>query len=209
MIPRIIHQIWIGPNRRPADLMETWRRLNPSFAYELWDDARCASFGFQNASKIAEQPEFAGKADLIRYEILRRHGGVYVDADSECVRPLEDGMLIHDSFACWENERVRPGLISNGTLGTTASNELMGLLIQEAGRRDMTAARAWITVGPMLLTQTVMMNRYTELFIYPSHYFLPEHHTGLVYEGSGPVFARQHWGSTKGLYASTSGLFKG
>ena len=32
----------------------------------------------------------AERADVLRYEILRRHGGVYVDVDVECLRPLDD-----------------------------------------------------------------------------------------------------------------------
>jgi len=180
--------------------MATWQRMNLSFRYEFWDDARCAAFGFKNVDKIAEQPEWAGKADLMRYEILERHGGVYIDADSECVTPLPDEMLEHDSFACYENETLRRGLISNGYIGATAGNDLMRLLITEAAHRDMKMARAWITVGPMFFTQMVAITHYEKLHIYPSHYFIPKHYSGLEHSGEGPVYAKQHWGSTKNSY---------
>jgi hypothetical protein len=38
--------------------------------------------------------------------------------------------------------------------------------------------------------------RYIDLTIYPSHYFIPTHLTGLKYQGSGPVFAEQLWATT-------------
>lgn len=204
-IPRIIHQIWIGPYEPPADAMATWKTLNPTFRYELWDDARCSSFGFKNAAKIAEQPEWAGKADLMRYEILERHGGVYIDADSECVLPLTDEMLDHDSFACWENETIRRGLISNGYLGAVQGNRLMQSLITDAATRNMAKARAWLTVGPMFLTQMVARLRYTDLHVYPSHYFIPRHYSGMEYHGDGPIYAKQGWGSTLNSYTLRAG----
>lgn len=203
MIPRTIHQIWIGPYKRPDVAMATWRAMNPSFEYQLWDDARCAAFGFHNADKIAEQPELCGKADLMRYEILERYGGIFIDADSECVKPLPDEFLDHDSFACWENETLRSGLISNGYLGATVHNRLMQALISAASYRDMTLQRAWATTGPMLLTQTVRLLDYTELHIYPSFFFIPKHYSGMEYRGRGPVYAKQGWGSTLNTYELT------
>lgn len=174
--------------------------MNPSFSVELWDDARCASFGFNNAKQIAEQPEWAGKADLMRYEILERHGGIFIDADAEALLPLPDDFLANDSFACWESETVRQGLISNGYLGACRGNRLMSMLVEEAGKREMRGTRAWITVGPLMLTQVVMRACYGDLRIYPSHYFIPEHYTGARYDGHGPVYARQHWCSTRQSY---------
>jgi mannosyltransferase OCH1-like enzyme len=200
VIPRVVHQIWIGPRPRPARYMATWATVNPSFTIELWDDARCAGFGFRNADKIAQQPEWAGKADLMRYEILERHGGIFIDADAEALVPLPAWMLANDSFACWESEAVRPNLISNGYLGACPGNRLMGLLVAEAAHRDMRADRAWKTVGPALLTETVARYRYTDLKVYPSHFFIPEHYTGTKYVGQDTVYARQHWCSTRQSY---------
>jgi hypothetical protein len=36
--------------------------------------------------------------------------------------------------------------------------------------------------------------------VLPSHYFIPEHFSGQRYEGSGLIFARQEWASTRGSY---------
>jgi mannosyltransferase OCH1-like enzyme len=55
---------------------------------------------------------------------------------------------------------------------------------------------AWKTVGPLRLTECYRKYAYTPLRIYPSHYFIPRHFTGMTYEGNGPVYAHQLWGST-------------
>ena len=31
MIPKIIHQIWIGPKPAPTKFMDTWKEKNPEF----------------------------------------------------------------------------------------------------------------------------------------------------------------------------------
>ena len=38
MIPKIIHQIWIGPRPAPEKLMATWKEKNPSFEYIRWSE---------------------------------------------------------------------------------------------------------------------------------------------------------------------------
>lgn len=204
-IIRAIHQIWIGPKPAPLSLMRSWRDMNPSYEYILWDSDRVRSANFYNARQIAAQREWCGKADIIRYEVLHRYGGIYVDADSICVRPLSDDFLVHDSFAGYENEIARPGLIATGTVGASKGNELMRMLVDEISRLDMRYGSAWRTVGPQLMTRMVIQSGYTGLHVYPSFYFLPEHYTGLTYSGPGPVFARQKWGSTNNSYG-TAGM---
>ena len=180
--------------------MMTWRRLNPTFRYEFWDNARCAAFGFRNADKINQMPELCGKADLMRYEILAAYGGIYIDADAECIRPLDDGFLEHDSWCAFENETARPGLLANGYLGASRGNRLMQACVDECSRRDMRAGRAWEITGTCLFTLVAKMH--PELRVYPSWMFMPEHFDGLKYDGPGPVYARQYWGSTLDLYGA-------
>jgi hypothetical protein len=59
---------------------------------------------------------------------------------------------------------------------------------------------AWKTVGPQRLTDSYRKYGYSKLRIYPSHYFIPQHFTGLTYEGSDPIYAHQLWGSTRRGY---------
>ena len=38
MIPKIIHQIWIGPKPAPTNLMNSWKNKHPDFEYILWNE---------------------------------------------------------------------------------------------------------------------------------------------------------------------------
>ena len=62
--------------------------------------------------------EINGKADIIRWEILEKYGGVFVDADSICIEPVDDTLLKCKGgcFAGYEQEQIRKGLIATGTM---------------------------------------------------------------------------------------------
>src|SRR3989337_1458592 len=107
MIPKIIHQLWIGLKQPPVILMDTWKRLNPEWDYIFWDEKTLGHHfnnGLQNQKQYDEMEELCGKCDIARVEILNAFGGFFIDADSVCLHPLDDYLLVNDSFSCYENE---------------------------------------------------------------------------------------------------------
>jgi mannosyltransferase OCH1-like enzyme len=202
-IPRVLHFVWIGDERRrPDNCIDTWRTLNPGFRVRVWGNREYVRTRWVNRAHMEEmrRQELCGVADMMRYEILVRHGGVALDADSVCVRPLEDWLLEPAEFACWENEHVRPGLIAAGCLGSVPGSPFFRAVIADIRKdKSVTRDRAWRTVGPGRLTRVWTKTR-SSMTVYPSHYFYPAHLTGLRYAGRGPVFAEQLWASTYGHY---------
>lgn len=204
MIPKIIHQIWIGPKTIPIKYMKTWKSMNPEWEHMIWTDDLIKEHypnGFINQKHIDEIEEWAGKADIMRYEILHDFGGFYADADSICVGSLDDFFLKHDSFAGFENEQVRQGLIANGYIGAIKGCELMKILIDKLFRIESvsqknTGKMAWQMVGPLFFTNTIIEKNYP-IAVYPSYLFIPEHYSGIKYTGKNKIYAKQLWGSTK------------
>jgi len=180
--------------------MKTWRDLNPGWDYQLWDNRRLAEHPFALRDQIEASPRFAGKADIMRYEILHTFGGFFIDADSECVLPLPDDLLANDSFACYENERVTGDLIANGYLGAGPGNRLMEALMDRIRIKEIGKVKPWRETGPGFLTETVADLTYTDLRVYPAKMFIPVHHTGRAAEGDCPTYARQYWGTTHGYH---------
>lgn len=203
-IPRTLHFIWVGDeSKRPDNCIDTWRALNPGWEIKLWGNASLAETEWVNGAHMAEMAkrELNGVADMMRWEILYNEGGVVVDADSICVRPLDDELLECEAFACWESEMARPGLIAAGYFGAHKGNPFVGQIILDI-RDEPTVCHdmAWKTVGPQRLTDSYRKYHYHPLRIYPSHYFIPEHFSGIAYDGDGPVYAHQFWGSTRQSY---------
>ncbi len=204
MIPKLFHFIWVGDeSKRPDNCIRTWRDNHPDWELRLWGNAELDGCPWRNAGHIAamRERELNGVADMMRWEILHEHGGIVFDADSVCARPLDDHLLDCEAFACWESEIARPGLIAAGYFGYEAGNRFVGQIIEDIAASPTVVDRmAWETVGPLRLTECYRKFQYTPLRIYPSHYFIPQHFTGLTYEGAGPVYAHQLWGSTLHSY---------
>lgn len=202
-IPKTIHIVWVGDeSARPDSDIQTWRDLNPRFTLKVWGNDALRTTRWTNAHHIEAMArrEWSGVADMMRWEILVREGGFTVDADSTCIRPLEDWLFDCDMFACWENEIARPGLIAAGFVAAAPGNALLSQIVSDIrGAPTVTDKLAWETVGPMRLTQSYHRYRFSNLTIYPSHYFLPDHFTGVRYTGTGPIFARHKWSSTARL----------
>ncbi|MBN1148032.1 MAG: glycosyltransferase [Anaerolineales bacterium] len=94
-IPPILHQTWKDENL-PLEFVKyqrTWQERHPDWAYRLWTDADNREFLRQHYPWFL--PIYYGytepikRADAVRYFILHHYGGVYVDLDFECLRPLE------------------------------------------------------------------------------------------------------------------------
>ena len=113
MIPRIIHQFWDKPTppRSVADQIETWRTLNPAYQHILWNDETAAAYlgkmvGPDAAALFKACALPASRADVFRCAVLFLQGGVYVDADQQCMKPLDtllegvdaDALLYHVPF---------------------------------------------------------------------------------------------------------------
>jgi mannosyltransferase OCH1-like enzyme len=204
VIPKTLHIIWVGDDsRRPDNCIRTWIERNPQWTVKIWGNDDLAETDWVNTLHMREMSrrELNGVADMMRWEILYRHGGFVVDADSVCIRPLDDWLLECEAFACWENELARPGLIAAGYFACEAENPFVGQIILDIqAEPTVVNDMAWKTVGPQRLTDAYRRYAYAGLSVLPSHLFIPEHFTGTRYVGSGPVYARQEWASTRRSY---------
>lgn len=206
MIPKIIHQLWVGPKKPPLKEIQTWKDMNPTWDHMFWTDQSIKEHfpnGFYNQKQYDDMPEWNGKCDIARYEILQKFGGFFIDADSIALRPLDDCLLENDSFSCYESEWLRGNLIAAGYLACTKNNKLMDYMVnklhsfsienKKLWEGDLTA---WKTVGPVFLTISVHESHHNNISVYPSHYFIPRHYNGLEYTGPLKPYCTQLWGST-------------
>lgn len=210
-IPKIIHQLWIGPKPAPIKLMNTWKEKHPDFEYIYWNESEFEKRGikFECQKEIDEIEEINGKADIIRWELLYKYGGVFIDADSICIEPFDEELMKKPCFAGWEQEKVRNGLIATGTMGFPVNHPLVKDAIDWIKCNNVTQKAgfmAWQSVGPGLLTRMYNTDKFKDLYIFPSYTFLPIHLTGLEYKGHGKIYAYQAWGSTKQSYDNMNSI---
>jgi hypothetical protein len=201
LIPKIIHQIWVGPLRRPERWMQTWREAHPDWEYILWDNAKIRSRKFVNQKHVDffwRSKIWHGVSDVCRYEILLEYGGFMPEADSECRLPVDELFADdHAAYGVYENEIARPGLISPLTAccpGSGFAQELVDGL-----HAKPTVGEPWKTTGNLYMQEMAEKTK-SDLKIWPSHFFNPIHWTGKAYKGDGKVYASQKWGTTKSAY---------
>lgn len=210
-IPKVIHQIWIGHLPQPETLLRTWKEKNPDYEYILWNEERISQ-ELHNpicSSQVQIIPEINGKADILRWEILYEYGGFFFDADSVCLNPLLEEFrdIPGNGFSCFENEVMREGLIACGSMGFIPKHPVIGKILESIKNQEnqhlLTTTRAWYSVGPGVLTRVVNECPDEEkITIFPSHMFLPRHHTGLTYSGHEQIYAYQFWGTNDRSYNS-------
>src|SRR5665213_1372941 len=94
-IPHIIHQTWKTDEVPPhlAHHVRSWRQHHPDWQFMGWTDATLAAF------IETEFPQYLDlyrsykhqieRVHMARYLILKKQGGVFVDLDMECLKPIE------------------------------------------------------------------------------------------------------------------------
>ncbi len=200
---RKLHHIWVGPLEPPLDWINSWKVLN--WDHKIWNDEDIETFGFKNYESIKyyfDNRIYAGAADLMRYEILYRYGGFMPGSDCELissVAEIED-LLNCELITVYENEAIRPGLVSP-VLGSTKGNPFLSLLIDTLYENKPTG-EPWMVTGNLFVQKMIEKHK-PDIKITPSNYLIGDHFCG--YPGVGDKrYAKQHWGTTKGLYKSKS-----
>lgn len=224
-IPKKLHIIWVGDELKcPSDWIQTWKDKHPTWEFKLWGNAELDGLTWRSKKQMNRYRalgHWEGVADLMRYEILYEHGGVYVDADAICVRPLDDWLLDARMFVVWESERHRPGLIANAFIGSVPRHPILRDIVEVTSRMNQPVwcrswrkvywkgmrprfhyeeVKPWISVGPVLFTKAVLSYRLPDVMILPSVLFQPKHHLDLEERESSLIYARHEWGNTHQLY---------
>jgi mannosyltransferase OCH1-like enzyme len=207
-IPRIHHTVWVGPKKVPDYWIDTWKKHNPSWLFILWDEERIRSRTWMNQKHLDfmfEQKKWPGVADICRMEILLEYGGFMPGADSVCLRPIDELFEVEeqaftDAYACYENETVRPGLITPILASQADTRTLLTAVM--ALKEKETVGEPWQTTGNQHITDLMAQYEWgeEELVIWPSHYLIPNHYGGAHYVGDFKPYADHMWGSTTNAY---------
>lgn len=205
-IPRELSHIWIGPYSPPIQWMESWPRLNPDWNYTVYGNDTLKSWNFRTRHQITEylkRGQYAGAADLMRYEILLEKGGFMAGADSLCLMPIDNLFKKPCAYTVYENEFVRGKLVAP-ILACEPGNLFVKYLVEKlADIRPQDLDVPWKSTGNLFVARAI--EEYNpDIIIFPSHYFIPEHFTGVRYDGDGSIYARQFFGATNKLYTTRS-----
>lgn len=194
-IPKMIHRIWIGGAE--PDWMQpyaqTWQDHHPDWELRQWGNDDISSLFplhnqklYDRAAELFPRNEYQFKADLLRYELLLRYGGMYVDADFYCLRNLEPLVGEAEWFATWEQQ---DRWIANGLMGSTPNHPFMRALVDglsfrvdemvgTIGTSGRPGVRPAMVSGPKYLSHMhlVYADQLEVLPVLPQRHFYPYGH---------------------------------
>lgn len=170
VIPRVFHQVWLGANPLPDEFKEyqgTWREHHPEWELRLWtEETLPPDLERREVYEVERSP--AERADILRLELLARHGGVYLDTDLECVKPIDELVAGVDFFTAY----LKPTRVNNAVFGSVSGHPILQRALatlrpQEIGEKfDKTASGA-------LFFDSVIKKSKEDIAIFPPHFFYP------------------------------------
>jgi mannosyltransferase OCH1-like enzyme len=168
---------------------ETWTKHHPGWTMQVWTD--------KNLPEIINRQEFlqaettAQKADILRYEVIYKYGGVYIDTDFECLRniePLLEGVQV---FAAEEE----PGIVVIGIFGAEKGHPLLADVIAQLPGSFRRKRHLSINeqTGPVFFTSVVA--KHLETAVFEAKIFYPYHWREKWRKGQKfpDAYAAHHW----------------
>ena len=126
MIPKKLHYIWIGEKPLPdlaKKCIESWKKFCPDYEIVAWDESNLNIDINEYCREAYDARKFAFASDVLRYDVIYREGGIYMDIDVELIKPIDD-MLENKMFLGFENPKcVNPGLIMGAEAGSEVIKE--------------------------------------------------------------------------------------
>ena len=98
MIPKIIHYVWLGNDKKPLlvrKCLRSWRKVLPDYEIKLWDINNIPRNAWVDEALSVKKWAFV--SDYVRAWAVYHFGGIYFDSDV-FVRKSFDEFLVHKFF---------------------------------------------------------------------------------------------------------------
>ena len=149
-IPRLLHRVWTGGSPLPPEAAafgERLAELHPEWTSRLWTDA-----DLETLAVTARERRLCRSAselsNLVRYAVLARYGGVYLDTDVEPLRAFDALLPGRRAFAGLE----LPQRLGTAVLGAEPGHPLLVRAAAEARGTVATGAHNADANGPLFFT---------------------------------------------------------
>lgn len=151
-VPKTLHFIWLGPKPFPEESVEKikgWLDHHPGWTALFWSDQMVTppdprmqlnsleAFPLQELTELYYRSNnFGERSQMLRYAILSKVGGVYVDHDVTCLASIEPLQEAHDFFCGLEP--FGPSILSSSV------NPACHLIGSAVCHPILTAAKKWL-----------------------------------------------------------------
>jgi hypothetical protein len=211
MDDRKIHLVWLGSAvpERVTRLRTRLEELHTEVPVRIWRDGDLTWMA--NHKHLLREPSMAGKADIARFEILLRHGGIYLDCDFSVHRPMDSVFDAINEYG-FVTARQSRTLFNLAFMGSQAGHEILHQLVEgiPATTDRFKTLSVVARTGPHYFTEVLMSHvrrggRFGEI---PQHTVYPwQSSEKPLRESDVPpsVIVSHEWATTSVDYWSASG----
>jgi len=189
MIPKIIHQIWIGDKKKPDIYMKSWYedyiKMYPDYKYCFWNETNIdylLDFHPIFRTMFYKEISYCGRADIARYLILYYYGGIYIDADSVWINNKNLDELLNKSDDFFIGLEPNDKMIAVGVIGCSQYSKKIKFILNrlesisdkygEIRRSNV----PWKVTGPLLMSMLYKKNpTFKYLIVYHADYIIKYH----------------------------------
>jgi hypothetical protein len=183
-IPKVIHRVWLGDRPMPPAHVEygrTWEQLHPDWEIRLWTDETAPIPACANRARSISEV-----SDLVRYELMRRHGGVYVDTDIECLRPIDGLIEGVSAFSAYEV----PGRLCPALMGSVPGHPAFQRLCELV---EITVGHGHYPENAATVMSTFVLEPRDDVTLFGPDRFYPQLWDGTRSDDGEPPYADHHW----------------
>lgn len=108
IIPKVIHYIWFGHNPIPDNLqrcIDSWKKYCPDYEIVQWNEDNYDISKCKYMKQAYEDGKYSFATDYAKLDILYQNGGIYLDADVELLRNIDE-LLYQEAFCSVEKWQV-------------------------------------------------------------------------------------------------------
>lgn len=188
MIPKRIHYCWFGGNELgeiEQKCIQSWRKYLPGWEIIEWNENNYDINKAPYTKEAYTQKKWAFVSDVVRLEILYKHGGLYFDTDVELIKPIDDIIEKGDfmGIESYDNGKifVNPGLIMGMEPGNPVVKDILETYKDNhffRGEHNSSKCTIVERTTKILKDKYRMKNenclqKLREINIYPCFYFCP------------------------------------
>ncbi len=120
-----IHYIWLGGKKKPRVIrkcIKSWEKYLPKWEIKEWNESNLNIDICEYCREAYNAQKYAFAADVLRFDILYRKGGLYFDTDVKLLKNMQPLIDACDAFCGFEFSMVAPGLV---LYSKTPGNEVL------------------------------------------------------------------------------------
>lgn len=191
MIPKTIHYCWFGGKPKPKltrKCIKSWNKHLPEYTVKEWNETNFDINSNEYVKEAYTAKKWAFVTDYVRLYALLTEGGIYMDTDTEVLKPLNQFLTL-PAFSGFESNSDIPTCI----IGAEKDSKWIEYLIKhydnahfvnQDGSYDMTTNVQVITsmMMPLGLKRDNTTQCFSELVtLFPSDYFCAKDwRTGII-----------------------------